>query len=37
VLRRVTARFVGVGIRPEHVKPAAPKARRRRPGQRSIA
>ena len=36
VLRRVTARFVGVGIRPEHVEPATPKARRRRPGQRSL-
>ena len=28
LLRRFTARFIGVGIRPEHVKPAAPASKR---------
>ena len=28
LLRRFTARFIGVGIRPEHVNPAAPASRR---------
>jgi 2-polyprenyl-6-methoxyphenol hydroxylase-like FAD-dependent oxidoreductase len=28
LLRRFTARFIGVGIRPEHVQPAAPASRR---------
>lgn len=30
LLRRFTARFIGVGIRPEHVKPAAPASKRSR-------
>ncbi|MFN3923429.1 MAG: FAD-dependent monooxygenase, partial [Pseudarthrobacter sp.] len=39
LLRRFTARFIGVGIRPEHVKPATAgsrRSRRRRPGERSL-
>ena len=39
LLRRFTARFIGVGIRPEHVKPAAAgsrRSRRRQPGGRSL-